>query len=92
MTRRGELEPVTRGLRREDVHLVLQEIIQVERFEREREAPGLQPLQIEEVVDQPGQALGLADDRLEVATGRVLVEVMVQQELREAEDGRQRGA
>ena len=49
MTRRGELEPVTRGLRREDVHLVLQEIIQVERFEREREAPGLQPLQIEVV-------------------------------------------
>ena len=92
MTRRGELEPVTRGLRREEVHLLLQELVQVERFEREREAPRLQPLQIEEVVDQPGQALGLADDRLEVATGRVLVEVVMQQELREAEDGRQRGA
>ena len=65
---------------------------ELERLEREREAPGLDLLHVEEVVDERRQALRLAVDRLQVAPARVLVEVVVHQQLREAEHARERCA
>ena len=65
------------GLRGEQRDLVLEQRTELERLEREREAPGLDPLQVEEVVDERRQTLGLAVNRLDVALPRVLVEILV---------------
>ena len=83
---------MVRGLRGEDLDLVLEQRCQLERLEREREAPGLDLLHVEEVVDQRRQPLRLAVDRLQVAPARVVVEVVVHQQLREAEHARERRA
>ena len=71
LVRRGELELVGRGLRREELDLVLEQLGELERLEREREAPGLDLLHVEEVVDERRQPLRLAVDRLQVALARV---------------------
>ena len=72
---RSELDPLTAGLRRAQFHLVVDEVGQLERLEGQREAPGLDLLQIEEVVDECRQPLRLALDRLGVAPARVVVEI-----------------
>ena len=83
---------VVRRLRREELDLVLEQLAELERLEREREAPGLDLLQVEEVVDERRQPLRLAVDRLQVALARVLVEVLVHEQLGEAEHARERRA
>ena len=81
-----------RGLRREELDLVLEQLAELERLEREREAPGLDLLHVEEVVDQGRQALRLAVDRLQVAASGVVVEVVMHEQLGEAEHARERRA
>ena len=62
-----------------------EQLAELERLEREREAPGLDLLHVEEVVDEGGQPLRLAVDRLQVAAAGVVVEVVVHEQLGEAE-------
>ena len=48
---------MTRRLHREELDLVREQLAEIERLEREREATGLDLLQVEEVVDERGQPL-----------------------------------
>ncbi len=87
-----EDESMNPGLGREQLDLLRQELAQLERLEREREAPGVHLLHVEEIVDQAREAARLAVHGREIALARHLVEVALQEQLDEAEDAGERRA
>ena len=88
----GQTDLVGVALSGERLDLLFERLRQVERLEREREAPFLDPLEVEEVVDQARQPSRLAVDRLEVAAARLRVELPMDEQLGEAEDACERRA
>ena len=90
--RPDQLDLVRPALTGKEVDLLAQHRCEVEGLERECELTFLDPLQIEEIVDQPRQARCLAVNRRRVAPSLFLVDVAVDEELGEADDARKRRA
>jgi hypothetical protein len=65
-------------------------LAELERLECERETPGVDLFEVEEVVDQRGETLRFPVNGVEVAPARILVELTLEEELDEAEHARKR--
>ena len=83
-------EAVLRALRRVQLRLLVQQRRQVDPLGRQVDALVLDPLHLEEVLEQRGQPARLRVDDPEVVTPRRCVELALQQERREPEHARER--
>ena len=87
-----EDEPLGFGLRRNHSHQVVQELVHRQRGKVEPQAPGLDAGQIEQAVDQPVHVLAAAVDGVERGAACALHLVVLEQNLRVAQDAVERRA
>ena len=80
------------ALAREELDALLQLPVEAELLGAERETAVLQPLEVEQHVDQRRQPLDLLVDRLQVSPAPVGIELLVEEDLGEPEDPGQRRA
>jgi len=74
----------------EELDLCAEQVDQLEGLERQREIPFLDPLQVEEVVDQIRQSFRLPVNRRDIPAARFGVDVAIDKELGKADDAGER--
>jgi hypothetical protein len=84
------MEVVVRALSRIQHHLRLEQIVQVGLLELELDRPLLDPLDVEQVVQQFGEPAGLRSDHFEVPPHLLRRQLAVEHQRREAEHARER--